>query len=350
MAKESGTKGVLDTRPGPGVGTSLDELAKGLASGTLSRGKALRWMGGALVGAALTSIPGVAWAAKPPSPPGGGGGNCAAGELKCRGICVNPQTNPNNCGGCFKTCGGAQICTGGQCVCPPGTCLSGGQCINATTTTNCGPTCATCGTGQGCCEGTCIELNTVANCGSCNNSCDVQAGEQCLSGRCRCPAGNTLCNGDCVNSACGTGKFFNVATCGCECFPNNVCTGTGGTIDPNTCACQCPSGKAFSPTSGCVCARTQSYITNCTSSGGSFNTNTCTCQCPFANGGPNQFGQCCSAGKVMNQSGFCVCDLPANYSTNCTSTGGSFDGNTCECDCPFLTAVCSDGTCSSGCF
>ena len=41
---------------------SLDELAKGLASGTLSRGKAIRWMGGALLGAALASVPGVAWA------------------------------------------------------------------------------------------------------------------------------------------------------------------------------------------------------------------------------------------------------------------------------------------------
>ena len=39
---------------------SFDELAKGLATGTLSRGKALRWMGGALLGAALASVPGVA--------------------------------------------------------------------------------------------------------------------------------------------------------------------------------------------------------------------------------------------------------------------------------------------------
>src|SRR5215212_690313 len=34
--------------PQGGVELSLDELAKGLASGTLSRGKAIRWMGGAL--------------------------------------------------------------------------------------------------------------------------------------------------------------------------------------------------------------------------------------------------------------------------------------------------------------
>jgi len=40
----------------------LDDLAKGLASDTLSRGKAIRWMGGALLGAALASVPGVAWA------------------------------------------------------------------------------------------------------------------------------------------------------------------------------------------------------------------------------------------------------------------------------------------------
>ena len=39
---------------------SLDELARGLASGSLSRGKALRLIGGALLGAALAAVPGVA--------------------------------------------------------------------------------------------------------------------------------------------------------------------------------------------------------------------------------------------------------------------------------------------------
>src|SRR3712207_5391368 len=51
---------------------SLDSLARGLADGSLSRRKALRLMGAALVGAALASIPGVAWAAK-----------CQPGEFKC---------------------------------------------------------------------------------------------------------------------------------------------------------------------------------------------------------------------------------------------------------------------------
>src|SRR5215210_1061647 len=95
---------------------SLDELAKGLASGTLSRGKAIRWMGGALLGAALASVPGVAWA---------DGGRrlgrdcrrdsqccsrncirrgddkvcgCPEGKTRCKDRCVNLQRNENHCG------------------------------------------------------------------------------------------------------------------------------------------------------------------------------------------------------------------------------------------------------------
>ena len=48
---------------------SFDDLARGLASGTLSRGKALRLMGAALVGGALASVPGIA-SAKPHKPEG----------------------------------------------------------------------------------------------------------------------------------------------------------------------------------------------------------------------------------------------------------------------------------------
>ena len=39
---------------------SIDELARGLASGSVSRRKALRLMGGVLVGTALASVPGIA--------------------------------------------------------------------------------------------------------------------------------------------------------------------------------------------------------------------------------------------------------------------------------------------------
>jgi hypothetical protein len=50
---------------------SFDELARGLASGSVSRRKALRLMGAALLGSTLASIPGVALAVPPSgSPPG----------------------------------------------------------------------------------------------------------------------------------------------------------------------------------------------------------------------------------------------------------------------------------------
>jgi hypothetical protein len=53
--------------------SSFDELAVALSSGTLSRGKALRLMGAALVGGVLASIPGMAEAAA-----------LKAGGRKCR--------------------------------------------------------------------------------------------------------------------------------------------------------------------------------------------------------------------------------------------------------------------------
>ncbi len=95
---------------------SLDELAKGLASSTVSRRKALRLLGAALVGGALASIPGVAWAA------GRKGGNrecvrCCKkkfGPGRKRGQCISAGAR----GECPVTCDGNG---GGEC--PPGSLL-----------------------------------------------------------------------------------------------------------------------------------------------------------------------------------------------------------------------------------
>jgi Stigma-specific protein, Stig1 len=99
--------------------SSLDELAKGLASGTVSRGKALRWMGAALIGGALAAVPGVAWAAPAEAKPVDQG-NCPTARVKCRGRCVNLQSDANNCGQCSNVCSAAEVCAGGACV-PTGT-------------------------------------------------------------------------------------------------------------------------------------------------------------------------------------------------------------------------------------
>jgi len=86
---------------------SLDELARGLASGSLSRRKALKLMGGLFVGSALGSIPGVAWADN---------NRCSEGRTRCGERCVNLKTNEHHCGSCHNRCGSNQTCCGGRCV------------------------------------------------------------------------------------------------------------------------------------------------------------------------------------------------------------------------------------------
>ena len=132
---------------------SLDELAKGLASGTLSRGKAIRWMGGALLGAALASFPGVAWAndcrrlgrecrrdSQCCSKNCVRWGEhkvcgCPEGKTRCNLRCVNLQTNERHCGSCGNRCDDGQECVRGECgggepICNP-PCPEGGECVEA---------------------------------------------------------------------------------------------------------------------------------------------------------------------------------------------------------------------------
>jgi hypothetical protein len=141
---------------------SLDDLAKGLASGTLSRGKAIRWMGGALLGAALASFPGVAWA-----------NDCRRLGRECR---RDFQCCSKNCvrRGDDKVCG-----------CPTGKTRCGGRCV-----TNC--------TG-----GVTLDPNTC---------------------ECGCPSGQVLCNGACVSDQCDIGQTFDPTTCQCwSACPDQPC-------------------------------------------------------------------------------------------------------------------------------
>jgi hypothetical protein len=114
---------------------SFDELARGLASGTLSRGRALKLMGAALVGGTLASL-GIGEAAANDCKRNGK--RCKKNTQCCSGNCVN--------GTCAQTCtfagdGGVGECTGANCNCfpsisgPPDYCAfavvgSGKTCVN----------------------------------------------------------------------------------------------------------------------------------------------------------------------------------------------------------------------------
>ena len=95
---------------------SFDELAKGLANGTVPRGQALRLIGGTLLGGVLASIPGgaaLAQLAGPPDRPGRCAGvTCGPGK-----VCAIQQGRPQCvCAANFNECfvPGADLC------CPPG--------------------------------------------------------------------------------------------------------------------------------------------------------------------------------------------------------------------------------------
>jgi hypothetical protein len=110
---------------------SFDELARGLASGSISRRKALRLMGAALLGGTLASFPGAAWAAE------GGNRECVKcckekfGPGRKRGQCISAGAR----GECPVTCDGNG---GGGCVPSEVTCFSetssGCTCVENTCT------------------------------------------------------------------------------------------------------------------------------------------------------------------------------------------------------------------------
>jgi hypothetical protein len=158
--------------PQGGVELSLDELARGLATGTLSRGKAIRWMGGAILGAALASIPGVAWAddcrrlgrecrrdsqccsrnciRRGDDKVCG----CPEGKSRCNDRCVNLDRNENHCGECFNRCDEGVECVEGMCgggsepMCGPNPpCPEGEVCVQDLCRPVCTPSCP-----QGTCE------------------------------------------------------------------------------------------------------------------------------------------------------------------------------------------------------
>lgn len=180
--------------------TSFDDLAKGLASGTVSRRTALRWMGGALVGAALAAVPGVAWAHAPPGnsacvrfctemfPPGPERGQCISQGARGSGPCY--ECNPG-----FSPAAGPYFPG-----CPPDQVFDPQAEFSDT-----------------CCYA--CEADAVL----CRN--DVTGNEGCYALDFQC------------EHTPGAGGTFDPSTCSCICPPGTTgCDNPGGAVDPTGCA------------------------------------------------------------------------------------------------------------------
>ena len=106
---------------------SFDELARGLASGSISRGRALRLMGAALVGGTLASLGMGGEAAGAPPGCKRNGKKCKKDEQCCSRRCVN--------GTCANT-PTAEPCPSGRVLLSNGTCAI--PCDNPADCPNCG--------------------------------------------------------------------------------------------------------------------------------------------------------------------------------------------------------------------
>src|SRR4051794_8273670 len=248
---------------GGAIELSLDELAKGLATGTLSRGKVIRWMGGALLGAALASFPGVAWAndCRPLGRECRRDSQCCSrncvrrgddkvcgcpeGQTRCKDRCVNLKTNENHCGSCSKRCAEGQECVNGVC---------GGEACEGEFLTPVGggdPICA-CG---GSCAASCDECPSGTICTNGPSECGNPPTLACST---PCSGGGPICDPPCPEGeVCTQGQPGTVPFCdpictpscpeGCDCERSgdgsgNVCTSFVGGQVPNVSSCdQCPT-------------------------------------------------------------------------------------------------------------
>jgi hypothetical protein len=160
---------------------SFDELARGLANGSISRRKALRLMGGLLLGGTLGSL---------------GIGGIAAADDECKPTGRKCRKNHQCC---------SRICRG--------------TCQEQTTTTTAAPTTTTTTTTP-----TTTTTSTTTTPRPCTTDTDCVGNELCAEdGTCQCPGcrdTNGVCQAGFSTSACGSGG----GACA-QCQPLEFCAG-----------------------------------------------------------------------------------------------------------------------------
>jgi len=203
-------------------------------------------------------------------PPPSSQGDCDEGFIDCGDACVDPLTDPKNCGSCGNDCNEG-VCVEGACAdeCPPGTleCEPGscsdisvdpvhcGSCTNACppdqTCLNASCTCAGSAPDE-CPDGCTNVLTDPQNCGICGLICAPN--ESCVNGSCapQCAPGDTLCGTECVDvssddahcgscfNACPPGSECNSFTCVCStqqcgaCAPQSLSSTVPQTVTGTT--------------------------------------------------------------------------------------------------------------------
>lgn len=161
----------------------FDDLARGLADGTLTRGKAIRLMGAAVVGGALGSL----------------------------GIREASADTPG-CKRNGKACKKNTQCCSGKC--------SGGVCAPA-----CGSNGESCATGTDCCSGNCKDSVCVESCiPPYAIPCDPSNPESCGGGR----LGSCFCERATEGGGyCQTDGSSTFCSSSCDCPAGQFCQATG---------------------------------------------------------------------------------------------------------------------------
>jgi hypothetical protein len=150
---------------------SFDELTRGLASGSISRGKALKLMGAALVGGTLASIPGIAGAAPKPKCP-----DCPAEQCSC----VKDLGNSGQ-RACISNVGISPIRTGDCSACVPDglVCVRRTRDFEGNKAVLCSPPCITTpGNFVDCqCVGGSVRGTCTADCSTADAFCNTQCAD-----------------------------------------------------------------------------------------------------------------------------------------------------------------------------